>query len=330
MRQLQENENVFTSSFKAFSKKDTLRELAIEWLELRDNFTSGLIHKVIFDFEKELILEKAKARAQEIVFTSRAKTLVALTLSYFCGINSSAKIVKGKKANFDTLVLYLSASKNAGIDICKSACAQCRALCLVASGRAEMEKNRDASKRKIAIARVIKTWLVVFNPLVANQLIQSEIEKESKRSARIGNQFAIRLNGTSDLDFSEIIRSNPEKTFYDYTKRSLESVESFPNYSLTYSYANFSKARIDQYKLAHKRGINIAVAISKADFSKAIDSHPKAYDADSSDLRFKDKTKGGYALLSVKGSKGKGAETENGFVLTARGFEQLVSVIEKE
>lgn len=324
------SENALQSTFKAHAKKKTLRELAIDWLILRDKFTSGLIHKIIFDVEKELILEDAKERARQIVFTTRAKTLVALTLSYFCGINSSAKIVKGKKENFDTLVLYLSASKNAGIDICKSACAQCRALCLVASGRAEMESGRDPSKRKIAIARVIKTWLVVFNPLVAKKLIQSEIEKESKRSARIGNQFAIRLNGTSDLDFSEIIRANPEKTFYDYTKRNLDSIERFENYSLTYSYANFSSARIKQYKEAHKRGINIAVAISKADFQEAIDSHSNAFNADSSDLRFRDKTKSGYALLSVKGKKGKGAETENGFVLTARGFEQLVNVIEKE
>ena len=132
------------------------------------------------------------------------------------------------------------------------------------------------------------------------------------------------------MDFSDIIRANPKKTFYDYTKRNLESIESFDNYSLTYSYANFSKARIDQYKLAHKRGINIAVAVSKEDFPKALEAHPNAFDADSSDLRFRDKTKSGYALLSVKGKKGKGAESENGFVLTARGFDQLVSVIEKE
>ena len=66
------------------------------------------------------ILLKVETLLNEYDYKSRSKFLKDFKLSYFAGVNSSQKIEKGKKANYDTLILYLSAGKNAGKDLCSS------------------------------------------------------------------------------------------------------------------------------------------------------------------------------------------------------------------
>ena len=95
------------------------------------------------------ILLQAESLLKAYSYTSKAKLLKDLQISYFASVNSSQKIVKGEKLNFDTLVLYLSASKNAGVDLCKFASTGCRLACLVASGHALIEEN--AGKNTIAV-----------------------------------------------------------------------------------------------------------------------------------------------------------------------------------
>ena len=60
------------------------------------------------------ILLKAERILSEYQFKSYSAFKKDFGFSYFAGLNSSQKTVKGLKENFNTLILYLSASKNAG------------------------------------------------------------------------------------------------------------------------------------------------------------------------------------------------------------------------
>lgn len=72
------------------------------------------------------ILLKVENYLKGYTYTSKARLLKDLEISYFASVNSSQKIEKGKKENFDTLVLYLAAGKNAGVEVCKFASTGCR------------------------------------------------------------------------------------------------------------------------------------------------------------------------------------------------------------
>ena len=119
--------------------------------ELADRFLLSEDQK-----EQSEILVNASFELSQLIFDQiTIKTYKALNFSYLLGRNSSSKIEKGLKENIDSYVLYLSASKNAGFDICTYASKFCRQICLVESGRASMEqKNGNIHK-----SRLIKTWL---------------------------------------------------------------------------------------------------------------------------------------------------------------------------
>ena len=213
----------------------------------------------------------------------------------FLGKNSSSKIEKGKTKNIDTYILYLSASDNAGFDICPSATEACRKLCLVESGRAAMESKSG----NIHVSRLIKTWLYRFNRDVFNKLIQADIDKAKNGK----NEFCVRLNGTSDLNFKKIIDNNPTVQFYDYTKNSfminaIKGGVSAKNYHVTFSYSGHNLAECVR---ALKAGLNIAVAVTPSDLEFALGLE-NTFDGDKTDLRYLDKTKSGLCILKIKGN----------------------------
>lgn len=258
-------------------------------------------------------------------FTTYAAFKRQFGLSYFASVNSSAKIEKSAKREVDTLILYLAASNNAGVELCKSATRECRALCLVCSGRAKMESGRDHSKRKIAIARVIKSWIMHFREDIARAVLAHEIASKQASALRKGRSFACRLNGTSDIDHSQTIAAFPSVEFYDYTKNNLP--DSLPrNYSICYSFANFSPARVRQYRKALEMGLNIAVPVHADAFERAT-SLPYAFDADRDDLRHLDKESGQLAILKIKKSPNYESGKQSEFVLGFEGVRELARLI---
>lgn len=268
------------------------------------------------------ILLQAESLLKAYSYTSKAKLLKDLQISYFASVNSSQKIVKGEKLNFDTLVLYLSASKNAGVDLCKFASTGCRLACLVASGHALIEEN--AGKNTIAVSRIVKTWLTVYRRDIAEAVLCAEIESAKKRAEKRGRKFAVRINGTSDLCFADVINAFPDVQFYDYTKDP-ERVE-LPNYHLTFSYADTSKARIKHYKQAIKRGQSIAFPVIASDFEEAC-AIPDCYSMDDTDLRFMDKA-GKYGILKAKLTNDLQAGVKNKFILSANDLREVIQTIE--
>lgn len=268
------------------------------------------------------ILLKAEKLLKEYNYTTKARLLKDLQISYFASVNSSQKIVKGEKLNFDTLVLYLSASKNAGVDLCKFASTGCRLACLVASGHALIESR--AGKNTIAISRIVKTWLTVYRRDIADTVLCAEIESAKRRAEKRGRKFAVRINGTSDLCFADVINAFPDVQFYDYTKNP-QRVE-LPNYHLTFSYADTSKARIKHYKQALNRGQSIAFPVIASDFEEAC-AMPDCYSMDDTDLRFLDKA-GKYGVLKAKVTNDLQAGVKNKFILSANDLREVIQTIE--
>jgi len=268
------------------------------------------------------ILLKVESLLQAYTYTSKAKLLKDLEVSYFSAVNSSQKIEKGKKENFDTLVLYLAAGKNAGVEVCKFASTGCRLACLVASGHALIEER--AGKNTIAVSRIVKTWLTVYRKDIAEAVLIQEISSAKKRAEKKGKRFSVRLNGTSDLEFYNVINSFPEIQFYDYTKDP-ERFE-LPNYHLTFSYADMSKARVKHYKQALKRGQSIAFPVIASDFEEAC-SLPDCYSMDTTDLRFLDNA-GKYGILKAKVTSELQAGVKNKFILSASELREVIDILE--
>lgn len=255
-------------------------------------------------------------------FKSKSKFLKDFELSYFAGVNSSQKIEKGRKENFDTLVLYLSASKNAGKDLCSFASTGCRLACLVESGHRLLEKR--AGKDKINISRIVKSWIAIYRKDLAESVLIEEIKLASKRAKKNKKKFAVRLNGTSDIDWSNIYNSFPDVQFYDYTKD--PNRIDLPNYHLTFSFSNNAKSRLKHYRQALSRGQSIAFPVVSTDVDQAL-SLPDCYSMDETDLRFLDKA-GKYGILKAKLTDDLQAGVNKGFILTIDKLKEIIEQIE--
>lgn len=290
--------------------KETLKELADSYL------------REIEPVKKFGILLKAESYLRDYTFTTKARVLKDLQISYFASVNSSQKIEKGKKQNFDTLVLYLSASKNAGVDLCKFASTGCRLACLVESGHRLLEKL--AGKNVIEVSRIVKSWLAIYRKDIAETVLLAEIESAKKRAERKGRKFSVRLNGTSDIDFYNVINAFPDVQFYDYTKDP-QRVE-LSNYHLTFSYSQANKTRINHYKQAIERGQSIAFPVIAGDFEQAC-SLPDCYSMDETDLRFLDNA-GKYGILKAKVTENLKDGVKNKFLLSVNDLKQVIELIE--
>ena len=128
------------------------------------------------------------------------------------------------------------------------------------------------------------------------------------------NNYCIRLNGTSDVDWSDLIVSLPNVQFYDYTKiLTRVKKNKLSNYHLTYS-ASFNNTKcINNFIKAVKLGLNTVISFNtkeaKGEFTipKSIivrGSKIKLSSFDDTDLRFLD-TDGAVGSLKRKGSQKK-------------------------
>ena len=268
------------------------------------------------------ILLKAEKYFEALTYTTKGKLFKELGISYFASVDSSQKVEKGKKENFQTLILYLSAGKNAGADICSYASTGCRLACLVGSGHSLIEKR--AGKHVIDVSRIVKTWLTVYRKDIASDVLKHEIRLASARAERKGHKFAARLNGTSDLDFYEIYESFPQIQFYDYTKNPDRAP--LPNYHLTFSYSQANKARITHYKQAQARGQAIAFPVRSDEFEQACEL-VDCFSMDTTDLRFLDKA-GKYGILKAKQTENLAAGIKENFILSLAELKQIIAQIE--
>jgi len=273
---------------------------------------------------KTIILDKARLVIEEMKLEnlSYSKTLKTIGCSYYCGVNQSAKLEKGHKLLYRTLGLYLAPSKKAGVDICTFACQACRLACLDGSGHKLIEDL--SGKNTIAVSRIKKTWIAVFFPKIAEKLIVHEIEREQRKVEFSEYNLAIRLNCTSDLDWSHIIAQFPFETFYDYTKNPHRLNTKRLNYHLTYSFADMSPKRILFYYNHLKYGINLAIPVIENDYERVLSEIENTFSMDTTDLRFLDSRKGCFGILKAKLTMHTKEGIEGGFLLDFHGVKKLI------
>lgn len=117
-------------------------------------------------------------------------------------VSSDAKTVKGTRYGYLTGILYLLPASLSGKNLCPGSSPGCRAACLHYSGR-------SVAFPVINKGRARKTELFINKPQeFLNNLILDVVNliKESKIKRFNGKRFkpTIRLNGTSDIDFSKL------------------------------------------------------------------------------------------------------------------------------
>ena len=215
------------------------------------------------------------------------------------GINPSTKIEKGKKINVNTAILYLAPDTTVtDKTICPNASRNgCSKDCLATSGRLGMLNGQ--------LAQIRRTLYYLYHNEAFMIQLQNEIDKYHKK---YGDSLAVRLNGTSDLNFSKLIARNPGIQFYGYSKlRNMIVKNKNKNHHYTFSGSMYSDYSRKELKKAVNDGLNIALAFNTKGTKKDTLRIPKKLfnkkliDFDITDVRFKDK-KGSIGFLKRKGS----------------------------
>lgn len=243
------------------------------------------------------------------------KALTNIAKSYGCSSllgTKNAKTTKGNKREVLTGILYMMPDDS----LCPmSKRAGCRKACLVSAGLAAFTPG-------IGKARAGRTALFHNDRGVFIELLCKEIDALLVKAKKEGKQPAIRLNGTSDINWSKVRISEtiphifalyPGVQFYDYTKRVdiiRDSVD-IPNWHVTASYssANNGYANVIAYS-ASKYGTNMAVVFRSKEFPSEFLGRP-VVDGDETDLRFLDPA----SVVVALSAKGQARKDISGFVI---------------
>lgn len=234
------------------------------------------------------------------------------------GIGNDAKTKKGEKLGIDTGILYLAPATNAtpkGETLCdRATVAKCLKACLFTAGRGRMSS--------VEMSRLYKTLWMLQDPLGFANALEDEINANAAKSERNGRKFAVRLNGTSDVDWSPLAKRCPDVQFYDYTKNVERLGHTPANYHLT---ASYSQANGD-YRLdvldAVMKGYNAAVVFrdrKTAEYAmKQGFAGFRVIDGDEHDVRFLDPratAPGEYGYIVALYAKGAAKKDTTGFVV---------------
>jgi len=219
-------------------------------------------------------------------------------------IDKNYKTVKGQKQGYMTAILYLSPSNTSGHNVCPYASPGCVSTCLNTAGRGQFNSIQNARKRKTEY---------FFNDRESfiSQL-KREIKNFEKYARKKGFIPVVRLNGTSDLNWTifNIFEQFHNIQFYDYTK-SLSMMIKFlsgllpKNYHLT-----FSRSELNDIQCLEVLSCGGSVAV-------LFESMPNKWhgytvvSGDDNDLRFLDSPS---SVIGLK-PKGKAKKDISGFVV---------------
>lgn len=195
-------------------------------------------------------------------------------------LGSSTKVEKGEKLGFYTNILYLiPAAQIAKKTLCAGAkMAGCLSGCLINSGQLRMPVGQNAATKRTILYTLRKA-----------SFIDSLIKEIAAKYKRYGDKLAVRLNGTSDIDFSQVYNALPKVRFYEYSKI-IKMVENAPsNVHYTFSGSAYSPASIRATKSAIKQGLSVALAFNTKNKKSDNFIIPSVMvDFDNTDLRFLD------------------------------------------
>jgi len=184
--------------------------------------------------------------------------------------------------------------------------AKCSGPCLNTAGMGKFSNVQQA--------RIRKTLMFLNETDKFFDLLIKDIDKFVKECDKLGKKPALRLNGTSDIqwealgvgNFKNIFEMYPNIQFYDYTKIPTRKVSHISNYHLTWSY---SQANDKYASLFEKVPYNKAVVFMDA--LPSMFKGLKVIDGDKHDMRFLDKTNSVVGLIA----KGEAKKDTSGFVI---------------
>jgi len=235
-------------------------------------------------------------------------------------LGSSLKVEKGEKEGYYTSILYLQpANKVSKVTLCAGAKVNgCLEDCLISSGQLGMDVAQRAATRRSII------YLLDSKRFYA--MLESEIEK---RHAKYGDKLAVRLNGTSDVDFTAFIATMPHVRFYDYSKvyRRLEH-NGLPNYDITYSGSAYNDKALAITARAVIKGHRVALAFNTAERKGEFKMPNNVADFDTTDLRFlDDNVVGGLKFKGGSVAKRAAMMDKPSFFFTPATFDKLNNII---
>ena len=216
-----------------------------------------------------------------------------LGVSYLGATKQSAKMNYSYENGVETYCIYLAPATMSGYNVCPNS-KHCKEFCLNNSGHNKADILAHGEKMsKINQSRVKKTKCFFENKDLFMAIVIKEIEKSMAHAKANGLEFAIRLNGTSDIspedfisDGKNILEIFSNVQFYDYTKvsnriRNLQN--KYPNYDLTLSYNGYNWDICKKYL---EEGGKVAMV-----FGKGLPSTYKGFnviDANGYDMRYID------------------------------------------
>jgi hypothetical protein len=224
---------------------------------------------------------------------------------------ASPKLAKDQR--FMTRILYL-ASAVYKAELCPNA-GTCKDHCLIVhAGRGAIGGYDNMVQR----ARKARSDWFLSNPVEFKAQLVHEITLAITASKKANMPLAIRLNGGSDLDWSDIYAQFPQVQFWEYTKRPELAVliDTLPNVHATYSHNERTTTRI--LGLILGVGINVAMVFNtkRGQPLPAMVGNVSVIDGDLSDLRFLDE--GGVIVgLRLKKLKKIDRKLSNGFIKMA-------------
>jgi hypothetical protein len=179
---------------------------------------------------------------------------------------TNAKTVKN---HLTTRILYLAphTQNSRGKNLCPKATQGCIDACLYTAGRGKFSNVQEA--------RINRANYYVENKLAFLEHIKKELIGEHRRAKKRGAKTAIRLNGTSDLDFIYMLNSklgfdvyelSDWLTFYDYTKmlpKAKRYARDIKNTNYTVTYSRSGEEPTEAIQEALGLGINVAVVFDK-------------------------------------------------------------------
>jgi len=216
------------------------------------------------------------------------------------------KTIKGEKLGVLTGILYLAPAKISGYEVCPRRSKGCTAACLYTAGMGAFSTVQHA--------RIQKTKLFFEDRENFLTQLKKDIKALVKKANKLNFKPAVRLNGTSDIEWTRfgIMDEFPDVQFYDYTKVFSRLTQERPaNYHLTFSK---NESNDEECEAALRLGINVAVVFNTKKGERLPKSWKESYtyDGDESDVRFED-PKGGW-VIGLR-AKGRAKKDNSGFVV---------------
>lgn len=264
---------------------------------------------------------------------------MSASFALFTAAQASPKLAKPGTAGgrpIVAMVLYLAPANLSGFETCGARTKGCTAGCLNSAGRGGIGATFDDAgvllrPNAVQAARIRRTRLFFERRAEFMALVVRDIERLVRQAHSVGGVPAVRMNGTSDIDwqdvpchrggrqYSHVFEAFPEVRFWDYTKRRERIAETFAgalplNYSVTFSRAETLANKVAAMK-ALQGGMNVAAvfATKRGQPLPATWNGHRVIDGDVTDFRFTDPV----GVVVGLRAKGRAKRDMSGFVLPA-------------